>query len=63
LAYADIVRVVTNIAGNYILIQGKFGFPALGIFGAALATTITTFLGGSFCLAYIYWGILRRKQI
>ena len=63
LAYADIVRVVANIAGNYILIQGKFGFPALGIFGAALATTITTFLGGGFCLAYIYWGILRRKQI
>lgn len=62
LAYADIIRLVANAVGNYLLIQGKFGLPALGIFGAALATTVTTFLGGGFCLAYIYYGILRRKQ-
>ncbi len=31
-----------NIIGNYLLINGHFGFPALGIAGAALATVIGT---------------------
>lgn len=31
-----------NIIGNYLLIGGKFGFPALGIQGAALATVFGT---------------------
>jgi MATE family multidrug resistance protein len=32
------VAVGVNILFNYILIFGKFGFPALGVLGAALAT-------------------------
>jgi len=28
-----------NVFGNYVLIFGKFGFPALGVVGAALSTT------------------------
>lgn len=31
-----------NIIGNYLLIEGHFGFPALGIHGAALATVFGT---------------------
>lgn len=31
-----------NIIGNYLLINGNFGFPALGIQGAALATVFGT---------------------
>lgn len=31
-----------NIIGNYLLIEGHFGFPALGIRGAALATVFGT---------------------
>ncbi|CAM4370079.1 MATE family efflux transporter [Vibrio agarivorans] len=34
------VTIAVNIALNYCLIQGNFGFPAMGVAGAALATTI-----------------------
>ncbi|MBQ4110690.1 MAG: MATE family efflux transporter [Clostridia bacterium] len=33
---------IVNIIFNYLLIGGKFGFPALGIKGAALATVLGT---------------------
>ncbi len=38
----NIVSNLVNIVGNYLLIQGHFGFPALGIVGAALATVFGT---------------------
>lgn len=31
---------VLNIAGNYILIYGKFGLPALGVIGAGISTLL-----------------------
>jgi putative MATE family efflux protein len=34
-----------NIVGNYVLIFGKFGFPALGVRGSALATTLAFTIG------------------
>ncbi|HXL03663.1 MAG TPA: MATE family efflux transporter [Bacillota bacterium] len=37
---ANMVANVSNVIGNYLLIYGKFGFPKLGVAGAALATTI-----------------------
>lgn len=38
----NLVSNTVNIIFNYLLIQGHFGFPALGIWGAALATVLGT---------------------
>ncbi len=38
------ISVATNTVLNYILINGKLGFPALGVKGAALASLISTAL-------------------
>lgn len=46
------ISMITNVAANlvnlffnYLLIEGHFGFPALGVAGAAIATAIGNFVG------------------
>lgn len=58
--YSAIVSVVLNIVGNYILIEGHFGFPALGVTGAAAATLIARI--GEF-LIILYYVYARENQI
>lgn len=36
--YVSLIVNICNIIGNYTLIFGKFGFPALGVEGAAIST-------------------------
>ncbi len=38
--YASLLGQVINIVANYLLIYGKFGFPAMGIAGAGWGTVI-----------------------
>lgn len=37
---AGLISVVVDIVFNYLLIYGKFGFPELGVAGAAIATVL-----------------------
>ena len=41
---AGIIAVITNLIGNYLLIYGKFGFPQLGVAGAAIATSLSRYV-------------------
>lgn len=42
---AAIISMLVNVIANYTLIFGKFGFPALGITGAAIGTVFSSFVG------------------
>ena len=41
---ASLCAIVVNLIGNFILIYGYLGFPALGATGAAIATVISRFV-------------------
>ncbi|WP_422860463.1 MATE family efflux transporter [Flagellimonas sp. S174] len=57
--YATILANVVNITINYLLIFGSFGFPKLGIVGAAIGTLASRFI----MVGYIYYLLRRKKQI
>ncbi len=52
--YGSIVGIIFNGILNYLLIFGKFGFPQMGVSGAALGTTISRVMELSFVLFMIY---------
>ncbi len=47
-----IAAVVVNLVFNYLLIFGKFGFPNLGVEGAAIATVLSRFIE---CFTTFLW--------
>ena len=52
----NILLNLVNLAGNYILIYGHFGAPAMGVAGAALATTIARAVAAVMLLRYVFSG-------
>ena len=55
LSYNAIVLIGTNLMMNYLLIFGHGGIPALGISGAAMASSLAE--GVSLCVLVIYAGL------
>lgn len=51
---ASIIAVITNTTLNYLLIFGNFGFPRLGVPGAAIATDIARLLECTIILSVVY---------
>jgi putative MATE family efflux protein len=45
---------ILNILFNYVLIFGKFGFPAMGIEGAAIGTVLAQALGAVYLIGYVF---------
>lgn len=41
---AGVAAVLVNLVFNYILIYGKFGMPAMGVTGAAIATVLSRYV-------------------
>ena len=56
---AGICAVLVNLVLNYVLIFGHFGFPTLGIQGAALATVISRYVE---LLIVSFWTHLHSKE-
>lgn len=55
--YATIIANIINITLNYLLIFGNFGFPELGIVGAAIGTLVSRII-----MVFYLWLILKRKE-
>jgi len=53
--YMGVVTIIVNIALNFWLIKGGFGVPAMGVAGAALATTISRLLQVVLTFGFLYW--------
>ena len=55
--YATIIANIVNVILNYLLIFGKFGFPQLGIVGAAYGTLLSRLI-----MWWYIWYLLKGKE-
>jgi len=59
---AGLVGVAINAALNYLLIFGKLGFPAWGVFGSGLATSLSQLAMLGLLVAYSFFDPLLRRH-
>ena len=52
--YSTVLANIINVIVNYILIFGKFGFPAMGIIGAAIGTLVSRIIMFSFLFFLLF---------
>lgn len=53
--FVSVSALILNALGNYVLIFGKFGFPALGVQGAAISTLVARILECSTLIGIVYF--------
>ena len=51
---ASIVAILVNLVFNYLLIFGRFGFPKLGVAGAAIATVLSRYVETAIIMVYTH---------
>lgn len=54
-AFALVSANVVNVIGNYLLIHGKLGFPAMGVTGSGVATAISRTYMAVVLVGYLLW--------
>lgn len=61
---ANVVAMVANVAGNWLLIRGNLGLPAMGVKGAALASAISSVVAfGVLFSIFLYEGEHPRLEL
>ncbi len=51
---ASVIAILVNLTLNYLLIFGSFGFPKMGVAGAALATVISRYIEAVYLIGRTY---------
>ncbi|MBR2765185.1 MAG: MATE family efflux transporter [Blautia sp.] len=57
---AGITAVFVNLVFNYLLIYGKFGFPRMGVAGAAAATVLSRYVE---CFIIVLWTHTKGRKL
>jgi multidrug resistance protein, MATE family len=55
IAFALVTANIVNAMGNWVLVYGKLGFPAMGAVGSGWSTCISRFYLASVLVGYLLW--------
>jgi MATE family, multidrug efflux pump len=61
IAFALVTANLVNLVGNYVLIFGRFGFPAYGVTGSGIATCVSRGYLALVLVVYLLWYDARHK--
>src|SRR5690606_6779262 len=61
LVYSTLLQAISNVIFDYLLIFGKFGFPEMGIEGAALASVISEVVAACYFLGFTFFKVDLKK--